>query len=69
MEKPRRVISVVVPGRVRTSDEVLTGAEGFAFLEELRRDAYAFSGIDAQMPMRRDLVRVVRSSDAREDDF
>jgi len=40
-----------------------------AFLEELRVDAYAFAGIDARQPMRRDLVRVVRRADAGEDDF
>lgn len=70
MKAPRRVVSVLVPGRTHTDpDQPLLGAQGMAFLEELRVDAYAFAGIDARQPMRRDLVRVVRRADAGEDDF
>lgn len=67
---PPRVIKVVVPGRTHVDPEApLTGAAGMAFLEQLRVDAYAFSGIDARQPMRRDLVRVLRKVDAGDDDF
>ena len=70
MQPPRKVISVVVPSRTHVPpDEPLTGTLGMSLVEELRRNCYAFAGVDAQMPMRRDLVRVVRIVDAEEEDF
>lgn len=58
MEKPRRVFSVTVPSRVR-GPENPRGAEAWVLLESLIRDAYAFAGIDADQPMRRDVVHFV----------
>jgi len=66
---PTKVLSVLVPSRARASSEPLIGAAGIAFLEQLRVDSYAFSGVDARAPMRRDVVRVVRIEDAADDDF
>lgn len=67
---PPRVVTIVVPGRTHVDPHApLTGAAGMAFLEQLRVDAYAFSGIDARQPMRRDLVRAVRTVDAGDADF
>lgn len=45
------------------------GAAGIAFLEELRSDAAAFGGIDAQQPMKRAQFCKVRAAEAQEDDF
>jgi hypothetical protein len=70
MESARKVVSVVVTRRAHVDDgRPLIGAEGIAFLESLRVDAFSFSGIDARAPMKRDVVRVIKMQDAREDDF
>ncbi|MBI1948732.1 MAG: hypothetical protein HYS27_23805 [Deltaproteobacteria bacterium] len=53
-----RIISVTVPGR--GTGEPTTPEQRLRFLEELIRDACVFAGIDATMPLRRDVVRVLR---------
>jgi hypothetical protein len=68
-EEPRKVVTVVVPGRVHCGDGPLVGALGIAFLELLRADAYAFAGLDVKAPMRRGLVRILHMADAGEDDY
>lgn len=53
-----RIITVTVPGR--GSGEPTTPEERLRFLEELIHDACVFAGIDAKVPLRRDVVRVLR---------
>ncbi len=58
---PPRIISIDVPSRTHVDPSArLLGGAAWAFVEELTRDAYAFAGIDAGQPMRRDVVVIVR---------
>lgn len=55
MQPPRRTFTVTVASRIR-GPEHPRGAAAWSFLESLIRDAYAFAGVDAERPMRRDIV-------------
>ena len=58
----QRVIEIAVPSRTHVElDAALTGAAAWVFLEELTWDACLFAGIDPSLPMRRDIVRVIRA--------
>lgn len=64
-----RSILINVPGRQRTPHDLVCDEEGVALLESLSADAAAFAGVDAQAPMRRDLLRTVRAHEAGDDDY